>query len=48
LGLSTVYSIVKENNGRISVKQTSPAGTTFLLELPLAATANETDFNSIG
>ncbi|MBW1902010.1 MAG: PAS domain S-box protein [Deltaproteobacteria bacterium] len=35
LGLSTVYGIVKENGGNISVKETSSEGTTFLLELPL-------------
>jgi PAS domain S-box-containing protein len=35
LGLSTAYGIVKENGGDISVKETSNAGTTFLLELPL-------------
>jgi two-component system, NtrC family, sensor kinase len=35
LGLSTAYGIIKENNGRIWVKETSPQGTTFVLELPL-------------
>ncbi len=35
LGLSTAYGIVKENNGDISVKETGPTGTTFLVELPL-------------
>lgn len=35
LGLSTAYGIVKENGGHISVKETSPEGTTFLVELPL-------------
>ena len=35
LGLSTSYGIVKENGGRISIKKTSPGGTTFLIELPL-------------
>ena len=48
LGLSTVYSILQENKGRISVKETSPAGTTFLLEFPLAAQAEETVLGSIG
>jgi two-component system NtrC family sensor kinase len=37
LGLSTSYGIVKENGGRISIKETSPKGTTFLIELPLYA-----------
>ena len=35
LGLSTVYGIVHENGGTIWVKETSTAGTTFILELPL-------------
>jgi two-component system, NtrC family, sensor kinase len=35
LGLSTVYGIVQENGGNIWVKETSQAGTTFILELPL-------------
>jgi two-component system, NtrC family, sensor kinase len=32
LGLSTVYGIVKENHGSISVKETGPQGTTFILK----------------
>ena len=35
LGLSTSYGIIKENGGQISIKETSPKGTTFLVELPL-------------
>ena len=35
LGLSTAYGIVKENGGRIWVKETSRKGTTFAVELPL-------------
>ncbi|RJR43173.1 MAG: PAS domain S-box protein [Desulfobacteraceae bacterium] len=35
LGLSTSYGIVKEMGGDIRVKETSPRGTTFLMELPL-------------
>jgi two-component system, NtrC family, sensor kinase len=35
LGLSTVYGIVQENGGTIWVKETSQAGTTFIVELPL-------------
>jgi len=35
LGLSTSYGIVQENGGYISIKETSPMGTTFLIELPL-------------
>ena len=34
LGLSTVYGIVKDNHGNISVKNTGPHGTTFLLKFP--------------
>ena len=34
LGLSTVYGIVKENRGTISIKDTGAHGTTFLLKLP--------------
>ncbi len=41
LGLSTVYGIVQENSGNIWVKETSPAGTTFILELPLYQAADE-------
>ncbi len=35
LGLSTSLGIIQESGGRISVKETSPQGTTFLVELPL-------------
>ena len=35
LGLSTAYGIVKENQGRIWVKETSQRGTTFVVEFPL-------------
>jgi len=35
LGLSIAYGIVEEHGGRITVKQTGPEGTIFLLELPL-------------
>ena len=34
LGLSTVYGIIKENKGEISVKETGADGTTFLLQFP--------------
>jgi PAS domain S-box-containing protein len=34
LGLSTVYGIIKENQGDISVKKTGTGGTTFLLQFP--------------
>jgi two-component system, NtrC family, sensor kinase len=35
LGLSTAYGIIKENKGRIWVKETGEKGTTFAVELPL-------------
>jgi two-component system, NtrC family, sensor kinase len=35
LGLSTAYGIIKENKGRIWVKETSKRGTTFAVEFPL-------------
>ena len=35
LGLGTVKSIIEKHRGKISVKETSPKGTTFLIELPL-------------
>lgn len=40
LGLSTAYGIVKENGGEISIKDTRPEGTTFLIELPLFVPEN--------
>jgi len=43
LGLSTVYGIVKENGGNVSVKETSPEGTTFLLELPLYVPSDDAE-----
>jgi len=42
LGLSTSYGIIKENGGRISIKETSPQGTTFLIEIPLYAPDEKT------
>ena len=35
LGLGTVKSIIERHGGNIKVKETSPKGTTFLIELPL-------------
>jgi two-component system NtrC family sensor kinase len=40
LGLSTVYGIIKENHGDISVKKTSSQGTTFLIQFPEHRTAS--------
>jgi two-component system NtrC family sensor kinase len=42
LGLSTAYGIVEENGGRLLIKETSPMGTTFLIELPLYQPSEET------
>jgi PAS domain S-box-containing protein len=42
LGLSTSHGIVEENGGRISIKETSPMGTTFSLEFPLFIPDKET------
>jgi signal transduction histidine kinase len=35
LGLSTSLGIIQESGGHISVKETGPQGTTFLIDLPL-------------
>jgi len=43
LGLSTVYGIVKENRGSISVKDSGSNGTTFLLKFPQASNDPEQD-----
>jgi two-component system NtrC family sensor kinase len=37
LGLSISYGIIQKHRGRISVEQTGPQGTTFLVELPAQA-----------
>jgi two-component system, NtrC family, sensor kinase len=43
LGLSTAYGIVQENGGKISVKETGPQGTIFLVELPLYQVSEDTE-----
>jgi two-component system, NtrC family, sensor kinase len=48
LGLSTVYGIVRDNHGVISVKETGPGGTTFLVELPLDLESLDGDKGMIG
>jgi len=42
LGLSTVRGIIEKHEGTIKVKETSPEGTTFLIELPLIKVAEDT------
>jgi two-component system, NtrC family, sensor kinase len=41
LGLSTAYGLIKENKGNISVKETSPEGTSFLLEFELYSASQD-------
>ena len=48
LGLSMAYGIMEENHGRIFVKETSPQGTTFALELPAVPMSEIILFDSIG
>jgi PAS domain S-box-containing protein len=48
LGLSTAYGIVKDNQGEISVKETGPRGTTFLVQLPLDQEIQEVPRGMIG
>ncbi len=48
LGLSMAYGIMKENQGRISIKSTGPDGTTIRLELPEEKSSHEFHFDSIG
>ena len=45
LGLSMVYGIVEDHGGRIYVKSESCKGTTFYIELPVAAQDNKGDDN---
>ncbi|MBM9604004.1 PAS domain S-box protein [Desulfopila inferna] len=48
LGLSMAYGILEENKGRISVKETGPAGTTIMMQLPALADCEGLLFDSIG
>lgn len=41
LGLSIVYGIVEEHEGKISVKKTGLKGTTFIIEFPLYAASED-------
>ncbi len=42
LGLGTVQGIIEKHGGKIKVKETSPEGTTFLIELPLFKVTEDT------
>ncbi len=42
------YGMMEDNHGRIFVKQTSPQGTTFALELPLVPESDIILFETIG
>ena len=48
LGLSMAFAIMEKNNGEITIKDTSPNGTTFLLSLPEEPIEDEFMFMSIG
>jgi two-component system, NtrC family, sensor kinase len=41
LGLSVVYGIIQNHNGKVEVEKTSSEGTTFTITLPLAENENE-------
>ena len=43
LGLSTSLGIIQESGGRITVKETGPQGTTFLVDLPLFVPEEDTE-----
>ncbi len=43
LGLSIAYGLVEEHGGTISIKETSPDGTTFLVELPQYVPSDEAE-----
>lgn len=48
LGLSMAYGVMKENEGRIFIRETSSEGTTIALELPVVKISNETLLDTIG
>lgn len=48
LGLSMAYGMMEDNHGRIFVKETSPRGTTFALELPAVPLSEIILYDSIG
>ncbi len=48
LGLSMAYGVLEENKGRIRVKETGPAGTTIIMQLPALADSEGLLFDSIG
>jgi len=48
LGLSMAYGIMEENQGKISIENTGPEGTTIRLEFPEEIASNKVLFDSIG
>ena len=48
LGLSMAYGIMEENQGKISIENTGPDGTTIRLELPEENSSGHFHFDSIG
>ncbi len=46
LGLSVVFGVIARHEGKISVKQTGPQGTTFLVQLPAQAPKTLLEFAS--
>ncbi len=45
LGLSVVYGVISRHDGKIMVKETSPQGTTFLVQLPARASKNLLEYS---
>ncbi len=43
LGLSISYGIIEEHGGKISIKETGPKGTTFMIELPMYVIAEDSE-----
>ena len=48
LGLSMAFGIMEKNNGKITIKETGPSGTTMMLTLPEERIEDEFMFMSIG
>jgi signal transduction histidine kinase len=48
LGLGTVQGIIEKHRGKIKVKETSPKGTTFHIELPLFRITEDSLLGNVG